>query len=128
VNDRLPFGAELIVFSEDRAVVTLEGEVDIYTSPEFREVLIGGIDGGARRVLLDLAAVTFMDSTAISVLVDGVNRLRASDGTLDVVCGRGSVRRILEIAGLASVLGIYATRDEALADFGLEESSGAVES
>jgi anti-sigma B factor antagonist len=116
MSDRLPFGVELTALPDERAVVALAGEVDLYTSPRFREVLFKGIDGGARRVILDLALVTFMDSTAISVLVEGVNRLRPAGGSLAVVCGGGSVRRILEIAGLQRVLELHATREHALHD------------
>jgi anti-sigma B factor antagonist len=114
MGDRLPFCVELTVLPDERAVVALTGEVDLYTSPRFREVLFEGIDGGARRVVLDLALVTFVDSTAISVLVEGVNRLRLAGGSLAVVCGGGSVRRVLEIAGLRRVLEVYQTRDDAL--------------
>ena len=116
MGDRLPFGVELTALPDERAVVALAGEVELYTSPRFREVLFKGIDGGARRVILDLALVAFMDSTAIRVLVEGVNRLRPVGGSLAVVGDGGSVRRILEIAGLQRVIELHATRDDALRD------------
>lgn len=114
MSDRLPFGVELTVLPDERAVVALTGEVDLYTSPRFREVLLEGIDAGARRVILDLGLVTFLDSTAISVLVEGVNRLQPLGGSLVVVCDAASVKRILEIAGLLRVLEVYPTRGDAL--------------
>ena len=95
-------------------MVTLEGEVDLYTAPEFKEVLLRGIDEGARNVVVDLSAVTFVDSTALGVLVGGGKRLLDS-GSLRIVCGDERIRRILEIAGLAGVFTIYLTLDEALA-------------
>ena len=99
-------------------MVTLEGEVDLYTAPEFREVLLRGIDEGARRVIVDLSLVTFVDSTALGVLVGGGKRLRKLDGSLLLVCGLDGVRRILEIAGLTGVFAVCATLDEAVAAAG----------
>ncbi len=100
-------------------MVTLAGEVDLYTAPEFREVLLRGIDEGARHVVVvDLSSVTFVDSTALGVLVGGGKRLRQHDGALLIVCGADGIRRILEIAGLAGVFAIHPTLDEALAAAG----------
>ena len=96
-------------------VVELEGEVDIYSSPQFADALRLGIDGGATRVVVDLAKVTFIDSTALGVVVGGIKRLRALRGTLDVVCEEENLKRIFEITGLNTILGIYPTRAEALA-------------
>jgi anti-sigma B factor antagonist len=95
-------------------VVTLEGEVDLYTAPEFKEALLRGIDDGARHVIVDLSAVTFVDSTALGVLVGGGKRLLNS-GALLIVCSDARIRRILEIAGLAGVFAVHLTLDEALA-------------
>lgn len=118
VKDRPQFRAELARLPHDVAVVTLEGEVDLYTAPEFKEVLLRGIDEGARRVIVDLSSVTFVDSTALGVLVGGGKRLRRHDGSLLLVCGLDGIRRILEIAGLAGVFAVHPTLDEALAAAG----------
>ncbi len=118
LEDRPQFHAELTRQTGDVAVVTLAGEVDLYTAPEFREVLLRGIDEGARHVVVDFSSVTFLDSTALGVLVGGGKRLRQHDGALLIVCGADGVRRILEIAGLAGVFAIHPTLDEALAAAG----------
>ena len=118
LKDRPQFRAELAQLPDDVAVVTLEGEVDLYTAPEFKEVLLRGIDEGARRVIVDLSSVTFVDSTALGVLVGGGKRLRQHDGSLLLVSGFDGIRRILEIAGLAGVFAVHPTLDEALAAAG----------
>ena len=66
--------------TNDVAVVILAGEVDLYTAPRFREVLLQTIDEGAVRVVIDLTDVSFIDSTALGVLVSGGKRLQQSDG------------------------------------------------
>ena len=95
--------------------MTLAGEVDLYTAPKFHEVLLQGIDQGAHRVVIDLSAVTFIDSTVLGVLVHGAKRLGPDGGVLHLVCGPGGVQRLLEISGLAGAFAIHATLDEALA-------------
>jgi anti-sigma B factor antagonist len=115
MEERPQFGVELLRPSEDVAVVELVGEVDIYSSPQFKAALSQGIGEGATRIVVDLAKVTFIDSTALGVVVGGVKGVRARGGTLDVVCHDENIRRIFEITGLDRILGMYQSRDEALA-------------
>jgi len=113
LKDRPQFRAQLSRPADGVAVVTLEGEVDLYTAPEFEEVLLHAIDEGARHVVVDLSAVTFVDSTALGVLVAGGKRL-LDGGRLRIVCHDDRIRRILTIAGLAGVFPVHLTLDEAL--------------
>ena len=114
MEDRPQFRVELLKPSEAVAVVDLEGEVDIYSAPRFKEILLQGIDEGAQRIIVDLAKVTFIDSTALGVLVSGAKRVRPQNGTLDIVCIDENITRIFEITGLDRIFGIYPTREEAL--------------
>ena len=77
-------------------------------------MLLRGIDEGATRVVVDLAKVTFIDSTALGVVVGGVKGVRAHGGSLDMVCDDENIRRIFEITGLDRILGMYRSRQEAL--------------
>ena len=99
----------------DAVVIALTGEVDLYTCPEFKEVLLRVIADGATLVAVDLRATTFIDSTALGVLLRGVERLRRKDGRLTVICVDPNMTKIFEVTGLDRVFSIYGTRDEALA-------------
>jgi anti-sigma B factor antagonist len=109
-----PFRVELIVPSLGHAVVALRGELDLFTAPRFQEVLLEGVDHGARRVIVDLSDVTFVDSTALGVLIGAGKRLRDLEGSFGIVCPPGSVRRLLELTSLDHIIDIYASRAEAL--------------
>jgi anti-anti-sigma factor len=101
----------------DVAVVVVSGELDYGASPRLRECLFGHIRAGGRHIVVDLSAVTFIDSTAIGVLVAAVTGLRESGGgSLAVVCAEENDRvlRIFDIAGVASVLALYRSAVEAL--------------
>ena len=100
------------------ALISLAGEVDLYTAPEFKQQLLEVIASGAQTVVVDLSNTTFIDSTTLGVLVGGVKRLREKDGQLALVCDDRNITKIFEITGLDRVFSIYPTRDEALAKLG----------
>jgi anti-sigma B factor antagonist len=94
-------------------VISLAGEVDLYTAPEFKAQLLEVIGKGAKHVIVDFTNTTFIDSTTLGVLVGGVKRLRSSDGELSLVCSDRNITKIFEITGLDRVFAIYSTREEA---------------
>ena len=110
-----PFHVELIVPFEGCAVVALQGEVDLHTAPQFKEALLRGINDGARRVIVDLTKVSFIDSTVLGVVIGGVKLLAEADGSLAIVCSNAAIKRLFELTGLDRILAIYAQRAEALA-------------
>jgi anti-sigma B factor antagonist len=97
-----------------RTVVEVAGEIDIYTAPRLRETLAGLVDNGNHRLIIDLQGVEFLDSTGLGVLVGGLKRVRAHDGSIDLVCTQGRVLRIFRITGLAKVFSIYDSVKDAL--------------
>ena len=100
--------------SDDQYVISLAGEVDLYTAPEFKQQLLEVIGQGGKNVVVDFSNTTFIDSTTLGVLVGGVKRLRTNDGQLALVCSDRNITKIFEITGLDRVFTIYATRDEAV--------------
>ncbi|MBD0330431.1 MAG: STAS domain-containing protein [Thermoleophilia bacterium] len=98
----------------DSYVISLAGEVDLYTAPEFKQQLLDTIADGAKYVVVDFSATTFIDSTTLGVLVGGVKRIRTNDGELALVCGDRNITKIFEITGLDRVFTIYPTREEAV--------------
>ena len=99
---------------DDAYVISLAGEVDLYTAPEFKQQLLEVIAQGGRQVVVDFSSTTFIDSTTLGVLVGGVKRLRTNDGQLTLVCSDRNITKIFEITGLDRVFTIYPTRDAAV--------------
>ena len=98
-----------------RAVVEVGGEIDVYTAPRLRETLISLVGSGNYHLVIDLEGVEFLDSTGLGVLVGGLKRVRAHDGTIDLVCTQGRILRIFRITGLINVFSIYDSVQDALA-------------
>ena len=103
---------------DGRLLISLAGEVDLYTAPEFKQQLLEVIGQGAKTVLVDLTDTTFIDSTTLGVLVGGVKRLRPNGGQLALVCDDRNITKIFEITGLDRVFTIYPTREDAVAKLG----------
>lgn len=104
--------------SDHAFVVSPTGEVDLYVAPELKQQLLELVERGATAVIVDLSDVTFVDSTALGVLIGTVRRLRANDGQLSVVCRDPNVGRTFELTGLDRVFAIHATREQAIAALG----------
>ena len=100
---------------DGRTVVVVGGEIDVYTAPQLRERLISLVDGGARRVVVDLGRVEFLDSTGLGILVGALKRLRGAGGELFLVCGQERLLKIFRITGLDRVFSLYPTVEAATA-------------
>jgi len=95
-------------------VVVAEGELDAFVAPDLTAALFEVAD--APRLLADLTKVTFMDSTALGLLVRMVREAGERGAETRVVLPRGAGRRIFEITMLDQVLPVSSSRAEALAD------------
>src|ERR1700694_5090410 len=96
---------------EPYTVLSVKGEVDVYTAPRLREKLVELVSEGHRQIVADLEGVDFLDSTGLGVLVGGLKRLRSHEGDLTLVCTQPRILKVFEITGLTSVFTISATVD-----------------
>jgi anti-anti-sigma factor len=87
-------------------VVTMTGEIDIFTAPYFRTLVDEAISIGAGTVTVNLAGVTFMDARGLTVLVGAVRQLNNSGRQLIVQAPPAPIRRLFEITGLTEFLGV----------------------
>jgi anti-sigma B factor antagonist len=96
------------------SVISIEGELDLATAPRLKWMLIDALEAGHKELVVDLSLTTFMDSTALGVLV-GVYRSLGVDVRMAIVCPRSRVLKIFEFSGLDGMFAIFSTVDEALA-------------
>jgi anti-sigma B factor antagonist len=100
--------------ADDLVVVQTSGEIDVTDSVDFGERLSALLDGPAARMVVDLSSTGYVDTYALSVLVDVAIRCRLEDRGLALVCSEGSMRRALAATGLDQFVDTYETLDEAL--------------
>ncbi len=96
------------------AVLAVGGEVDVATAPRLREKLIELVNSGQHRIVVDLGAVEFLDSTGLGVLVGALKRVRTHDGDLALVCTEARILKVFEITGLTKVFSICDSVDAAV--------------
>ncbi len=95
-------------------IVELVGDLDISSSPAFKEKAAQWVDRGERSVLLDFTRVPFMDSSGLGSLVGVLKRLKEQNGKL-ALCGLSrDIAKVLEVTKLDRVIPIYPDREAAL--------------
>lgn len=101
---------------QDRTVLDVTGEVDVYSAPELRERLAETLSAAAPSLVVNLSEVSFLDSTGIGTLVSGLNRAVQFGGKLTLVCDQERILKLFRITGLDTVFTIRPTVEDALAE------------
>jgi anti-sigma B factor antagonist len=111
-----PRGIQLTeeTFDPSGLVLTVTGELDIATAPALREHLQAAIEAGMHRLVIDLSAITFLDSVALAAIVHAKQRL-PEDGRMALAIDPSSyVMLVFEGGGLAQVFNVVGTRAQAV--------------
>ena len=108
--------------NDELTVIRLVGEIDLYAAPELKDHVNRSIERGRTRLVIDLSAATFIDSTTLGILVGGMKRLRPRGGTLAVVCPNATMAKIFDITGLNRMFSVHETREEAYEALGYTAS------
>jgi anti-sigma B factor antagonist len=99
---------------DGRSVVAVGGEIDVYTAPKLRDKITDLVSAGHNAIVVDMENVDFLDSTGLGVLVGGLKKVRAENGSLQIVCSQDRLLKIFRITGLAKVFTIHSSLDDAL--------------
>ncbi|MDX9912330.1 MAG: STAS domain-containing protein [Phycisphaerales bacterium] len=97
----------------ETSVVTPQGDIDMSTSPGLRAALRGESERGAKRLVVDLGAVGYMDSSGLATLVEAMKLAKGSGATLVLCRMNPQVRAIFEIARLDTFFKIVDAVDSA---------------
>jgi anti-sigma B factor antagonist len=92
-----------IRFDVEEIIVDVRGELDAATAPSLQDVLDHLIAEGARRIVVDMAEASFVDSTGLGALLTAHLRMRAHRGELVLSNPRPAARRLLELTALDRV-------------------------
>lgn len=96
-------------------VVRLGGELDLYNAAQVRAALVDACAQGPERIVVDLGEVEFLDSTALSVLIETRARMNNRGGLMLAAPGL-ETRRALQISGLDKLFAVHDTVAEALGE------------
>ena len=102
------------------AVVNLQGEMDVYSTPSAKETILELINAGYHHLVVNLQQADYLDSTALGMLVGALKRVREKGGDLRLVAPTARIRRLLEITRLVNVFPIDATEQDATSNLNNE--------
>jgi anti-sigma B factor antagonist len=99
---------------DNLSIVDCEGDVDLYSSPRLREALMKEIHAGGPSVLVNMADVTYIDSSGIATLVEALQLSRQTKTRFGLFGLQSNARSVLELARLNKVFNIFDNEQEAL--------------
>ena len=100
--------------ADNISVIDCAGEVDLYSSPGLRETLLKELQSGVPSVLVNMSDVSYIDSSGIATLVEGLQLSRQTQTHFGLYGLRHNARSVLELARLNKVFAIFENEQEAL--------------
>lgn len=97
------------------AVIAPAGRIDTTTAPEVDAAIAAAMDGGARRVLVDLAGVPYISSMGLRVLLMAAKRLQGPDDRFALSGLSPEVEKVMRLTGFSSILRCFASREDGVA-------------
>jgi anti-anti-sigma factor len=101
--------------ADDIHVVRPQGRLDSGTGPAFEKDLIGNIEGGAKKLLLDFSELQYISSAGLRIVLLAAKRMRSSGGRLALCSLSRQINEVFEISGFNAILDICPSYDEAVA-------------
>ena len=96
-------------------VFLLEGEIDLHYAPVLRTLLQNKVQARCRALVIDLSAVTFIDSSGLAAIIEYFRDSSDCDGVLCLAGLNDTLETVFEIVRLDKVIPIFETRSEAIA-------------
>ena len=81
---------------DGHTIIEVGGEIDVYTAPKLRDKITELVGNGNYHLVIDMEKVDFLDSTGLGVLVGGLKKVRAHDGSMRLICNKERLLKIGE--------------------------------
>ncbi len=102
-----------VIKKEKFSILKLSGDVDLYSSPQVRKKILSLITKSNKNLLVDLAEVTYMDSSGVATLVEALQLTNKNSGTLKLYSLRDAIKDVFELSRLDKVFNIYENEEQA---------------
>lgn len=98
------------------AVLKLDGKLNMVSAPHLRQEVHSAVAAGNSKVVIDLSAVDFIDSSGLGALINGLKSTRQAGGDLRIAGPTEQVRLVLELTNMDRVLNAYETAETAFSE------------
>lgn len=95
-------------------ISTVSGKIDAYQAIKLKDSLNDVIEKGAKKIIVDLHEVNFLDSTTLGVLISSLKKVRKKNGQICVTRLQPSVQEVFKLTRLNKVFAIFSENDEAI--------------
>ncbi|MBI1940982.1 MAG: STAS domain-containing protein [Acidobacteria bacterium] len=112
--------------ADNISIIDCAGDVDLYSSTRLRETLLNEMRSGKANVLVNMAEVSYIDSSGIATLVEGLQLSRETKTRFGLYGLRRNARSVLELARLHTVFVIFDNEKEALEKIAATEPFGGL--
>ncbi len=99
-----------------QAIMTLKGEIDIYTATQLKDELNDLVSEQKNEVIVDLKDVTYMDSTGLGTFVSALKHAEKAESTLRLIRANDRLYRLFEVTGLDDVIDVHSEKEGGLND------------
>jgi anti-sigma B factor antagonist len=98
----------------DIVTLSLSGKLDTTSAKAFEEKILGQIESGERRIVIDLAQLDYVSSSGLRVFLLASKRLTSANGKIALCSLKDQVKEVFDIAGFSSIFSIFGPHDEAI--------------
>jgi anti-sigma B factor antagonist len=112
--------------ADNVTIIDCSGDVDLYSSTRLRDALLAELQSGIPSVLVNMSEVSYIDSSGIATLVEGLQLSRQTKTRFGLFGLQSNARSVLELARLHKVFNLFANEQEALEKIGLIQPFGGL--
>lgn len=98
-------------------VIELSGEIDVSCAPQLKDLLQGLVDDGKNRLLINLAGVSFMDSTALGIFINASKRNQQAGGAIKFANPQNELRKVFSLTQTDKIFSIFDSVKDGLSSF-----------
>jgi anti-anti-sigma factor len=96
------------------------GRLDSENSPSFEKAVEEAVGKGEKNIIVDMSEVNYMSSRGLRAFLTGAKCAQAAGGKLAACSSQEAVQKVFDMTGVATILGIFGSLEEAIRSFGTE--------
>ncbi len=101
------------IIKNDVVIFRIKGDIDAYSSPSLKDKIVKEIEGGTKKLVLNLTNVDYIDSAGLGVLVALLKRIKKEQGVLRIAGLKPNILKIFQLTRLNQIFDIFNTEEQA---------------
>ena len=102
---------------EEIAILDLEGFIDTATAPQFKKEIENLINNNIYKIIINFAKITYLSSSGIGVFIETISEVKKNQGNIVIVRASDKIEKVINIAGLGTIIKIHSSEQEAKEKF-----------